>query len=201
MEKSTAPTVPLRQLSHKPLSLSLSHCVSLSQSCTTTSPENYMFYITVLFKKTLKMKYKTSTKMVSIWRKKTLINESLGVSERWVMGRNIVGKLQSGFYFFLCPENPSATDISTRRAGAERHYGFQGGSGVGESTPRAKEILKKFCHHANIATLIHRTCTSALNLLQIPLFSMWCQPISFISEIPNNLHRRTFKITKHKGAK
>lgn len=92
------------------------------------------------------------------------------------------------FYFFLSPENPSATDFSTRRAGAERYYRFQGGSGVGENTPRAKEILKMFCRHANIATLIHHTCTSGLNILQNPLFNTWCQPIAFISEVPNNLH-------------
>lgn len=59
---------------------------------------------------------------------------------------------------------------------------------MGENMPRAKEILKTFCHHANIATLIHHTCTSALNILQIPLFNMWCQPSAFILEIPNNLH-------------
>lgn len=106
-----------------------------------------------------------------------------GVSERWVIDKDI----QSGFYFLLSPWSPSGTDISTRRVKAERYYGFQGGSGVGESTPQAKEILKTFCHHANIATLIHLTCTSALNFLQIPLFNM-CQPSAFISDIPNNLH-------------
>lgn len=51
------------------------------------------------------------------------------------MGRGTVVKIQSGFYFLLSPANPSATDISTRRVGAEQYYGFQGGLGVGENMP------------------------------------------------------------------
>lgn len=58
METSTAPTDLLRQLLHRILPLIVFH--SLSQSCTTISPEHYRFYTVGL--KTLKIKYMTSTK-------------------------------------------------------------------------------------------------------------------------------------------